>query len=147
MLIMFQSSLAEPPLPGQDLKHGIRTELDQRTLAITTGITTGFSGTDTPTHPSAVHLPVPQNMVSENNVVGIPSVPGPANIYRESIPMQESMVDVAQEHRLSLTDLGFEHVPKTDTRQQSATGHRQQDDLMVFSSMVSDKQNKEVGTR
>ena len=56
--------------------------------------------------------------------------------------MQESLVDVAQEHRLSLAGMGFGRLPVGITSGHS--GAAQQDDLIVFGSLVSNKQEKEV---
>lgn len=161
-----KSFLAEPPTPGHDLGHGIRTELDQRTLAMTTGTTTTFSRTDTAIKPATENISTPftalqlsrseiQHNIKEQSSgilstrTGVPSVPARSDICRESIPMQESMVGVAQEHRLSLSDMGFEHVPDRGslaclrTSQQTLSGNRQQDDLMVFSSLVANEEKKE----
>ena len=85
----------------------------------------------------------PQNTNERVNIVPTAAA-GRSYTYKESIPMQESIVDVAQEHKLSLAGMGFEHQPLGSAER--STGGSQHDDLIVFGSLLSNKHEKEVST-
>ena len=155
-LFLFQSSFSEPSTPGNDLGHGTRTnDLAQRNLATTIGTTTSLSKSETETsklfdgtrsttenkpYSALPRSETPKNINEIYN--GVPSTPTGQTLYKESIPMQESIVDVEQEHRLSLSEMGFERVPASSAL--AHTGTSQQNDLIVFNSLAPDAQKKEV---
>ena len=144
-LFLFQSSFSEPSTPGNDLGHGTRTnDLAQRNLATTIGTTTSLSKSETETS----KLFDGTRSTTENKPYSaLPRSETPKNItgqtlYKESIPMQESIVDVEQEHRLSLSEMGFERVPASSALAHTATS--QQNDLIVFNSLAPNVQKIEV---
>lgn len=152
-----KSSFSESPTPGYDPGHVLRTnDLDQRKLATTIGTTTSsfamsavptakfINGTKTTLENTPLSaLPrceTPQNINERHSEFR--ATPTGHSLYKESIPMQESMVDVAQENKLSLSDMGFERVPASSALVQA--GASQQDDLIVFGSLAASKPKKET---